>query len=760
MKHISSLVLCLALLFFGRVSWSQGVVSNDECVDAQVLQVYDSISFEVFSLKGATGDPFGKACGGWPNDDVWFMFVAKSQNQLVVFQNFGDLFGVVGIYQSCLAEEALACESSFEAYQRFSVWYDQFEVGESYFIRVHEVSTLHVENSSFGIGVVDFPTPINNKCADAIPIEVAENPQRLIQKHLGATAQFDSVCGDVCERDLWYSFIAKDTIARVDIDGNVKSSVELIASCNSVSLDCWKRDFGNRFHMKGLEVDSLYYLRIAIQDNKSSENGLFKLSLTDSVKVTDNDDCSNAKIITQTNKQHFFQYDFRGYSLSSPLCSGDTTGMDAWFQFVATDDTVRLSCGGKDFFTSNIAIYNDCGDDPIICQNGIEGKIELVVTGLMEGSLYMIRVFNNSQVLGIESSFEMSVSKPLNVPDNDECVHAQEITPYEYCAMTEFNLLGATPSLPACKGEQPNDLWFKFKSESKNVLLSTFANAGGVVEVFRGCDNPLPLACENIFFQEEVEVNNLEIGEYYYLRYYDHSYRIRGNGLRDLCVQSLPDSLPWDECEGALLMEVLPICDMNFKFINTATESENSACQSDPNFDVWLKFTAPADSVFIFASESTGWWDMVLELKQGCDDEPIYCTDNFSTSFEDIKATGLVVGMDYYLRAYSYDEFEVGTSGLFFCATADIAIADGLNDITGHNLKVIPNPAHDVVKLEIPHEFKPTELIVRNLMGRVFFYDSHVSSSQSLDVSFLNPGIYFVQLNGDNNKLSTKLMIY
>jgi hypothetical protein len=67
----------------------------------------------------------------------------------------------------------------------------------------------------------------------------------------------------------------------------------------------------------------------------------------------------------------------------------------------------------------------------------------------------------------------------------------------------------------------------------------------------------------------------------------------------------------------------------------------------------------------------------------------------------------------------------------------------GVEDFQRNNIAVFPNPVQDILNIESPQQIESVEIY--NLQGQLIKEDS----SRSIDVSYLNAGLYFVQVTAD-----------
>jgi gliding motility-associated-like protein len=142
---------------------------NDSPCDATVAIVNDSflcVESTPGTLLAATdsGVPTG-SCGGNPDDDVWFQFVAQDEFQLISIANFPDFENIDhALYSgSCDGLVELSC-SAFE----YSSVTPALTIGDTYFVRVFSGGSTP-ESITFDLCITPYVAPINVAC------DLAEN---------------------------------------------------------------------------------------------------------------------------------------------------------------------------------------------------------------------------------------------------------------------------------------------------------------------------------------------------------------------------------------------------------------------------------------------------------------------------------------------------------------------------------------------------------------------------------------------------------
>ncbi len=147
----------------------------------------------------------------------------------------------------------------------------------------------------------------------------------------------------------------------------------------------------------------------------------------------------------------------------------------------------------------------------------------------------------NSDYIGIDSYTYTSVA---TAPANDECIGAVNLTQGASCVNTTGTVAYATQSQVGCAGTANNDVWYKFTATTAGASISVDGSTefDGVFQVFSGnsCASLTSLNCTDVTFEGDVEssvVNNLIVGQVYYIRVHDYLDDIPNTLTFDICVQ-------------------------------------------------------------------------------------------------------------------------------------------------------------------------------------------------------------------------------
>ena len=195
-------------------------ITNDNPCDAISLSVNTSLMCTTQtpgSLVGATATTSVPTapCGGTPNDDVWFSFIATATTHYVSLNNVSgsptDLYHAV--YRgTCGALVNIGCSDADNSTVSGLV------VGSTYWVRVYSYFSNAGPTTTFNVCIGSPPPPItNDNPCQAVALTVNSNLLCGIQTPgslIGGTATAGitlAPCGGTPNNDVWFSFTAQDT---------------------------------------------------------------------------------------------------------------------------------------------------------------------------------------------------------------------------------------------------------------------------------------------------------------------------------------------------------------------------------------------------------------------------------------------------------------------------------------------------------------------------------------------------------------------
>ena len=81
------------------------------------------------------------------------------------------------------------------------------------------------------------------------------------------------------------------------------------------------------------------------------------------------------------------------------------------------------------------------------------------------------------------------------------------------------------------------------------------------------------------------------------------------------------------------------------------------------------------------------------------------------------------------------------------------------NKVDAIPMNVYPNPASNELFVSFPDEFISNEITIFDTLGRQVFMMSNYENNSSIDVSFLNSGMYILKMKSNNAEQSKKIII-
>jgi hypothetical protein len=161
---------------------------------------------------------------------------------------------------------------------------------------------------------------------------------------------------------------------------------------------------------------------------------------------------------------------------------------------------------------------------------------------------------------------------------------------------------------------------------------------------------------------------------------------------------------------------------------------------------------------------------MQISSEDGHDFLNFYIDDELIQSW-----TGLVLYEEFtfpvsegsHTFTWEYSKDAEGSGGLD-AAWLDYIIFPPGNTITGldentvskqQNLKIYPNPTNDILFVKLNEDIEQTEYAILNVFGQLI-EQGYIQSNESLDVSGLNSGTYFIKLINEQNQSTSSFIKY
>lgn len=89
--------------------------------------------------------------------------------------------------------------------------------------------------------------------------------------------------------------------------------------------------------------------------------------------------------------------------------------------------------------------------------------------------------------------------------------------------------------------------------------------------------------------------------------------------------------------------------------------------------------------------------------------------------------------------------------------TSDFVL--GIEELFTAEFKMYPNPATDIVRLDLPQEITSGDITVMDYTGKAILTSSIDSLNKSLDVSSLESGVYLLNFDTQQGRIARKLLI-
>jgi len=260
-------------------------VTNDESCCATSVPVNPAqacASTTPGTILNATASANADGCGGTPDDDVWFEFVATNTSHYI------DLLNVAGsttdLYHAVYGGTCNSTGAEIICSDPNSSIVSGLTPGNTYYIRVFSWTSTGGQNTTFDVCVTSPPPPPTNDdpCSattaavnsDAICTTVTSGYT------VGAT-QSQAGCTGTADDDVWFEFVALSPQQDIELS-NATGTTDLVhevfsGSCGSLtSISC---SDPNTSSLSGLTVGDTYYVRVYTYSSSGSNTG-FDLCIT------------------------------------------------------------------------------------------------------------------------------------------------------------------------------------------------------------------------------------------------------------------------------------------------------------------------------------------------------------------------------------------------------------------------------------------------------------------------------------------------
>jgi hypothetical protein len=692
---------------------------NDNCPGSSITPTLLCSFTSGTTVNATSSGVAAPSCGGDPDDDVWYTFVAPSTNVTITAQATSGIDIVLACYQdnSCVTPAQVNCVDNTLAAGTEILNLTSLSIGNTYRIRVFDKNTASF--GTFNICVTYIPPPpANDNCLGAITLTPGVSCVNTSGSVDYATLSTPATtCSGNANDDVWYKFVASSTA--VDITGVGALGMDLVmellsGTCGSLNnLACANLSGSGGTEVisqGGLSIGATYYVRVYDFGAGYPSNGNFDICVVNQVVLYPppaNDLCANAISLTSNPTCISTSGTTLGATnsgLAGSLCGGFVANPDddVWYSFVA-------SSSAHDIIVAPSAPLNvvlelrtaACNGTLIQCVDGagIGGSETLSLQGLSIGTTYRIRVYGRGVGYATQGNFNICIIDGIVTPSpaNDNCSGAITVVPSgtPTCSSpTAGTVLNATQSAPSttCFGTNNDDVWYKFVATQAvhNVIVTGSAQFDAIIEAFSGACGASGIACMDNTGDggtETLSLTGLTPTATYFIRVYDEGVGAPSSLTFTICVTSpvIPGPPVNDNCGGAINLIAVNSCSPYLQNVAGATLSPQSTplCGGNLNDDVWYKFTAAQTSTIIQAT-GQGAYDMVMAAYSGSCVTTTFidCINNTGAGqTETLVLSGLSIGQTYFLRVYDFAAGVPSNANISICVVNVIPPPVPTNDL-------------------------------------------------------------------------------
>ncbi|WP_432672671.1 DUF7619 domain-containing protein [Flavobacterium sp. SM2513] len=256
--------------------------------------------------------------------------------------------------------------------------------------------------------------PLNDECANAILVPINSTPeviQTISGSTLGATASAENSICSAGNHDVWFSFVATNTlhiikfsnIVGITPTATIKYALYSAADCATLTfLSCTTTNVNTNVNTRvisNLVVGQMYKIRADVSANSLSSSATFDLSISTPIPIT-NDECVNAIPLIINSDLNCVQTtagSITGATASAEAsnCAGEEDD-DVWYSFVATktNHIITLQNIVGTATTLNSSLYS--GDCESLTFISCSSTNQTYIQNLIQGTTYKLRVWSSS----------------------------------------------------------------------------------------------------------------------------------------------------------------------------------------------------------------------------------------------------------------------------------------------------------------------------------------------------------------------------
>ncbi len=693
---------------------------NDNCSGAVSLTVYGAVcgGATTGNVTGATQSVAPISCGNFTSsaaNDVWYSFTAASSTQIITVVGAASFDAVVDLRSGSCSGTNINCADGSGTAGTEIITATGLTPGSIYFVRVYHFGSTIPSTPTFTICITT-PAPANDDCSGAVALTVYGTTcgGATTGNVAGATQSLPATCSGNANDDIWYSFVAAAASQDITVVGSASfdAVVDLRSgACNGTNISCKDLTLAGGtevLNATGLTIGSTYYVRVYHYGGPTPATTTFTICVTTPLPPPPaNDNCSGAVSLTVYGATcgGAVTGNVTGATQSeAPISCGSFTSPaanDVWYSFVAAAAAQTITVVGSVSFDAVADLRSGaCPGTNVNCSDATtSGGTEVInAVGLTVGNTYFVRVYSYGSTIPATATFTICVTTPP--PANDDCIGAVSLTVYgTSCGgATTGDVAGATQSLAAtCQGIANDDVWYSFVATSASHIITVVGSASfdAVVDLRSGACNGTNISCSDVSGNggtEALTAAGLTIGNTYYVRVYHYSAAVAATTTFTICITTpAPPPPANDDCTGAAPLVVYGASCGGAVTGNvaSATASSTSAilCNGltgSAEDDVWYSFVATATTHDITVVGSAN-FNAVVDLRSGaCPGTNSSCADATGLGgTEVIHATGLTIGLTYFVRVYDFGASVPSTTTFTICITTPTTTPPPNNNCSG-----------------------------------------------------------------------------
>jgi hypothetical protein len=607
--------------------------TNDNCAGATALTPGATCTYTAGTTAGATTSGLAATCGGNPDDDVWYSFVATATSHIVNVAGAASFDAIVQAYSDvCGSLASIGCSNVSGNGGTEVLSLTGLTIGTTYRVRVYHNGAGSSATPTFNICVT--VPPANDNCTGAINVPLSGCASPLAGTSLSAS-QSQAGCSGTADDDVWYSITASATgVAQITVASSASYDAVVqvfTGTCGSLtSLQCVNVT-GNggteTVTLSGLTNGQVYFIRVYHQGAGSGGN-TFTICATDVVPCfvgTGNVTVGAALPYSQTATTCGQVNDLTSTNVTN-FCGSSSyyNGEDVVYNFtpsVSGNVTINLTSGGT---WTGLMVHEGCPTVGGTCVASAQSSTgnKTVTVCVTAGVTYYVIV--DSWPLPTCNAYTISISAPTGggAPANDLPCNAEALT-LGVQAAGNNSCTSATgePGVPACWSTGVrNTVWYSvvapasgqlrirtFPTNSGNPLqnpqIAVYTGACGAGMTFVACNDNAPSCGGYTQFYSTLTLTGLTPGQTYFIVVDGNANSV--GSFEILAIDGLQNfpNVPGQDCTPAL-----PVCNATMTTGNPGFQAIGANCDftgagnctnGEAN-SVWYEFTMATDGDILF----------------------------------------------------------------------------------------------------------------------------------------------------------------